>query len=483
MDAPLKIPSRLDRRAALVGLGLFASVFLLAGLAMGYFVLLRPWLESRAAQSWMETPCRIISSEVKSHAGGKSTTYSVDITYQYQVTGQTLRSNRYDFTLGSSSGYDGKAIVVRENPAGKDTVCYVNPQNPAEAVLSRSFENNALIWIGPLIFSLVGLGMLIPVGLGAVRRVKFGDSVFELDDAPVPIGGVLEGTVTFDRMIRPMDGFAVKLVCIHRIVTGAGKSQNVQEIPLWEDKQQVMSDTGATVPISFALPEDGTETSAASRRDRIFWRLDVSAKVPGIGYRAQFEVPVAKAELSAAAAVEARQLRAAEAQADAQYQLPAHSRIRVQDTGGGKEFYFPAMRNFGLVFSLTFFTAIWTAICWVLIHFGAPLLFPIVFCFFDALLLLFWVNACFGTSQVTAGNGEIILTKHLFGLGRTKTIPATEIREISVSIGASMGTQVFYNVQIVRRNGMKQTAGAGVADSHEAHWLALEMAKCAGVGR
>jgi hypothetical protein len=481
MGAPLKIPSSLDRRAAMVGLGLFAAVFFFSGQAVGYFFGLRPWLQVRAAQAWVETPCRVLSSAILTHSG-KSTSYSVDITYQYAMAGQIYQSSRYDFSVGDASSQSWCEKIMSQNPPGSTTTCYVNPQNPAEAVMSRSFEKSAAVWIFPGVFGLTGLGLFTPVGRGMLRRMKFGESVFELNDAPAPIGGVLEGVVTLGRMIQPMDGFAVKLACIHRIVTGGGKNSNVQEIPLWEEKKQVMSDTGGTVPIRFALPENGVETSAVSRSDRIFWRLEVSAKVPGIGYKAQFEVPVARAELSAANAAEARRLRTEEAQADAQYQLPAHSRIRVRDASGGKEFYFPAMRNLGMVFFMTPFAAIWTGVCWSLFHFGAPTIFPIVFCFFDAVLLLSWANACFGTSRVVAGNGEIILTRHLLGLSRTRTIPATEIREISVSIGATMGRQVYYNVQIVRQNGMKQTAGAEVADSHEAHWLALEMAKCAGVG-
>jgi len=465
----------------MLGLGLFASVFFGAGLAMGYFLDLRPWWLGQSSHDWTVTPCRILSSAVIEHPG-KSTTYSIDITYRYQVAGQNFQSNRYDFTVGSTNDRDWREQVVQQDRAGTQTVCYVNPQNPAEAVLSRGYESNTASLIVPLVFSLVGLGMLTPVGFGAIRRMKFGESVFELRDAPVPMGGVLEGVVTLAKMIQPLEGFTVKLACIHRIVTGVGKSRKVQEIPLWDESKQITPEVGGGIPVCFALPENGTETSAIDKDDRIFWRLDVRAKMPGIGYKAQFEVPVVRAELSAEEAAEARKLRGEQAQTDEQFQLPGHSRIRVQETMTGKEFCFPAMRNVGMVVFMTLFLAFWTGVCWVLFHYHAPFIFPLFFGFAELVMLWSWAKACFGTSRVVAGNGQIELTKHLFGLGKTQTIPASEIREIKVSIGTTMGTQVYYNVKIVQQNGMTQTAGAEVADSHEAHWLALEMAKCAGVG-
>ncbi len=482
MGAPLKIPSSLDRLGAVVALGIFAAIFLGAGLAMGYFLYLRPMLQVRAAQAWVETPCRILFSGVGVQAGEKGDTYCVVITYQYEAAGQTYQAIKYDFTEGYTSNRARCDEAVRLNPVGRQTVCYVNPQNPSEAVVSRSFANTPGILAGSGVFSLVGLGMMLPMVNRVRRRFKFGQSTFELMEAPAPIGGVLEGTVTFARMLQPRDGFAVKLSCIHRVDSG-GQHSSVRETPLWKNKKQVTSDIGGSMTISFALPEDAAETSAVNRNDRIFWRLDVTGSVPEGKYQAQFEVPVAQAELSAAERAEARQLRSEEAQEVERFQLPAHSRIRVRDIGGGKEFYFPAMRNLGMIIMMTLFISFWTGVCWVLFHYHAPLIFPVVFGFFEAVLLYFWFNTCFGSSRVVAGNGEIILSKHLLGLGRSQTIPASEIREIKISVGATMGTQAYYNVQLVRQNGMTQTAGAEVADSQEAHWLALEMARCAGVGR
>jgi len=486
MGAPLKTPSTLDKRTVILGTALFASVFLFAGLALGYFLYLRPFMLSRAAQAWTQVPCRILYCELKSHSG-KSTTYNLAVTYTYQLNGQDYQSTRFDFTLGSDSDYNWWKAAFNRHHARQADVCFVNPANPAEAVLERDFNRNAMIWIFTGMFSLIGMGMMVPAVRGVIRRVKFGESYFDINDAPVPLGGVLEGAVSLSRVLQPPEGFALRLVSIHSFMTGAGKNRHTEEAVLWEDKQQVISDTGATVPVRFALPVDAAVTEAVTASDRYFWRLEVKAKVPGVDYAAQFEVPVVRGTLTPAQLAEARKLQGDETQDEEHFQLPAHSAIKVQDTMGGREFYFPALRNPGMAFFLLVFTAIFGGALWALFHFHAPFIFPAVFGLFTLLLVIFTTHEFFGTTRVVADGNGVTVTKHLFGLGWSKVIPASDIAEIHTAQGATMSsgssTAVYYNVQIVCRNGRKITAGDEVSDLHEAHWLALEMARCTGLGK
>src|SRR5262249_27232641 len=48
------------------------------------------------------------------------------------------------------------------------------------------------------------------------------------------------------------------------------------------------------VPVLFAIPFEVAQTTAQTAAKPIRWRLSVSASVPGIDYRSQFEVPVFK---------------------------------------------------------------------------------------------------------------------------------------------------------------------------------------------
>jgi hypothetical protein len=149
----------------------FFSLFLLLGGAISYLFFVRPVLNVERARNWPTAICRVISSRVQSHSG-KSTTYSVDILYSYNVDGREYRSNRYDFTDGSSSGYSSKANIVAQYRPGTTARCYVNPNDPTAAVLERNFTPVMLVGLFPLVFLFVGAGGLVWVFVGGGRGPK-----------------------------------------------------------------------------------------------------------------------------------------------------------------------------------------------------------------------------------------------------------------------------------------------------------------------
>ena len=131
----------------------FFGIFLLVGLGAVWFLSIRPILLVVDARGWHEVPCEILSSEVGHHRGSKGgTTYSIDIRYRYEWLGSTRESEEYDFFGGSSSGYDGKAEVVARYPAGSTRTCFVNPRDPGQAVLERSFQAIYLLGLTFLLF-------------------------------------------------------------------------------------------------------------------------------------------------------------------------------------------------------------------------------------------------------------------------------------------------------------------------------------------
>lgn len=136
---------------------LLFGIFLLAGCGFGFFMLVKPLTQSLISRDWKEVPCEILSSQVKVHDGEDGDTYSVDVNYAYRFEGREYRSNRYQFVRGSSSGREAKAKVVAKYRKGSETICFVNPKNPSEAVLDRG---NDLLWFAflPLIFVIIGAG-------------------------------------------------------------------------------------------------------------------------------------------------------------------------------------------------------------------------------------------------------------------------------------------------------------------------------------
>ncbi|MFZ2629995.1 MAG: DUF3592 domain-containing protein [Desulfosalsimonadaceae bacterium] len=155
------------RKTGKIVQAVFFLVFFLAGVGIGYFLILPGIMKSIDAKNWVETPSRVLESRVQSHSDSDGTTYSVDILYTYSHAGRNYRSSQYEFIGGSSSGYDGKAAVVRQYPAGGSAVCYVNPDNPGEAVLKRELGAKAFLALIPLAFLLVGLA-----GMAAMFRKK-----------------------------------------------------------------------------------------------------------------------------------------------------------------------------------------------------------------------------------------------------------------------------------------------------------------------
>lgn len=145
----------------------FISLFGILGAVLFVVLFGRPAVEILEARNWPAVPCVIISGEVQSIRGNHGSTYRVNILYRYSVGGREYKSNQYGFMVGSSSGYQRKQAIVRQHPPGSQSVCYVNPDHPAEAVLNRGFTPD--LWAGliPLVFVVFAGCMLL-----VIRRTR-----------------------------------------------------------------------------------------------------------------------------------------------------------------------------------------------------------------------------------------------------------------------------------------------------------------------
>jgi len=335
------------------------------------------------------------------------------------------------------------------------------------------------------------IGLILPLA-GAVcaafavratrRRLAFGDSVFELRTLPAAVGGALEGTLRLSRILQPAEGFLFRLTCIQRVTTSSGGKRETSESSIWQDERRVQAAAAIAVPVAFAIPADGCETGGAGADDRVFWRLDVSASADGLTYASRFEVPVFRVAQSAVQQAEALRVRAEEQTEAERGQLPERSRIRVEPApGGGQSFYFPPCRNPGAAFFISFFLLIWSGAVWFMITQHAPLLFPIVFGAFELLLVWWAMNLWFGTTRVVAMPGSLTVTRGYCGLGRSRTVFAADVTEITTRKGMTSGTTVYTDIKIIRRQGNALTAGDSIQSVREAAWLAGAMARASGV--
>lgn len=140
---------------------IFFGLFFVLGEVLLFFLFVRPYWRSQEARGWIETPCAIRASELVECSDGDGTTYRLKVVYTYSVNGQDMESDRFHFLGGSSSSAGWRRRMLERYPAGSETVCYVNPANPAEAVLYRDWVPDYWFGLIPLLFSLVGIAGLI----------------------------------------------------------------------------------------------------------------------------------------------------------------------------------------------------------------------------------------------------------------------------------------------------------------------------------
>jgi hypothetical protein len=159
---PSQLGSRLGR--AVLGLGL-------AGMG-GLFVALMwaSYLQARETYHWAETPCHIVRSEVEEFRPTPHSppAYRYHVGFAYSAAGAQQVSvhrappRRNPWTTNHRAR--AEALAARY-PVGSDAVCYVDPGDPAMAVLERGSKGPLYaIWF-PALFVAGGLG----IAAGALR--------------------------------------------------------------------------------------------------------------------------------------------------------------------------------------------------------------------------------------------------------------------------------------------------------------------------
>jgi hypothetical protein len=124
-------------------------------------------------QWWVQTPCTILGSRVVEGHSDDGPTYSVEIKYQYSTGGRNFTGDQYDFFVANSGGRAAKEAVINRFPAGKRTVCFVDPSDPKQAVLHRGLSWNVL----SALFPFLAICIFIPLWLAWSRKPHHGTDV------------------------------------------------------------------------------------------------------------------------------------------------------------------------------------------------------------------------------------------------------------------------------------------------------------------
>ena len=337
-----------------------------------------------------------------------------------------------------------------------------------------------------LLFPLAGTWLLVRAIKATLRYRRYGISRLELSIIPGVIGRSLAGSVRATLDLQPAEGFQLILTCVRRVTTRGGKSSSTSETTLWQEERRVRGEQnrdyagmGTNIPVSFELPSDAVASDPENPNNRVLWRLEVSASVPGVDYEATFEVPVFRTAASEQPPSTERLVSAASPLTA--YHQPADSRIAVTTNRRGTEILFPAARNPGAAAGLTVFTLIWWGTLGIQVYLHAPIVFPIVTALFGLLLMIGVLDLWLKVSRVTVDAGTVTVATGYLEPGRERRLMAAEVADVAAAIGMQAGKSVYYDVVIRRKDGKKTTAGRSVRDKREAEWLAATMKKALGI--
>jgi hypothetical protein len=142
---------------------LFGLIFLGVGVGAGYFSL-RTLARAEAARRWTETPAQVLSCELAVSRGSKGgSTYQAKATYRYEAGGASRTGSRVSLQSGSDNigGFQRRAYAELKRclEQKQPTVCWVNPADPAEAVLYPKPRLEMLIFLQLFVFAFGGVGL------------------------------------------------------------------------------------------------------------------------------------------------------------------------------------------------------------------------------------------------------------------------------------------------------------------------------------
>lgn len=161
-----------------------------------------------------------------------------------------------------------------------------------------------VLWMQVPRYSGAGRALLISVawGMGFAaltwslwetwRWRRFGQSCLHLAALPVSAGEALRGEVS-SRSVFPVPPLMEVALRCYRYVSGRSRNSRTRVSTLWESVQTVQSirTEDLRVPLHFNIPSNGEPTHEQGNTV-IKWVLSVQARVPGVDYLAEFEVPV-----------------------------------------------------------------------------------------------------------------------------------------------------------------------------------------------
>jgi hypothetical protein len=161
------------------GLGclvLFALPFAGAGLFVMFLGVRMVW-GWYEAQSWVETPAKILSTDLEVNSDSDGSTYKAVASYEYTWDGGTYVGHRVSLSPGAdnigSFHQDKQAELARYRESGESFRCFVDPDEPSSSILYREMRLGmfSFLMLFGGVFAGVGFG-LMGAGFWGKRKVQ-----------------------------------------------------------------------------------------------------------------------------------------------------------------------------------------------------------------------------------------------------------------------------------------------------------------------
>ncbi|MCK5853166.1 hypothetical protein KAH27_09090 [bacterium] len=332
------------------------------------------------------------------------------------------------------------------------------------------FKEKNYTFLFVFIFPLVGIGLIIWTVVLFIRLIKYGESVFIMKSNPGVAGGALKGVIVTKVNVKSENGFKVELNCINRHYSGTGKNRTTAERILWQDeyliKHEVFEDdpSQSAIPVLFKIPFDAKETNEENPRDAIIWRLKISADVPGIDYKAFFEIPVFKTEESNENfEIDSSSLNKYMGTTTGDSLLKSSGIISEKLMNGGVKFIFPTAGKKAI--PLFLFSLVWcgvVAFLWIMK--STPMMVKIIFTAVLPILIYGFLDRLLYKSEVTVSNGSISITNGWMGFRSEHNLSPSDIEEIKLEDSTQSDKRIFSSINLITNSGKKITIARRIND-------------------
>lgn len=355
-----------------------------------------------------------------------------------------------------------------------------------EEILDK--QNHAALF--GLLFPVVGFGFAIWAVYLWRRWQRYGHSTLTLRTFPASPGHELNAELHSPTMLSTRE-LTVQLLNVRELVRRNGKKSRSEEHILWEDIRHfpILNShrgMGSRVDIRFPIPADTQAHDDANPSNQVLWRLVATAEVPGVDYRAQFDVPVFHTSTrlkttSLADHDKAASLTTFSATLDQSDGDWRNTGILHEIVRNGHRLFYPQPQNRGTGVVLLLLTLAFGSIGIYLLSITQWLI-GLVFSFFALLMAAGSLFTILRRDELIISRGHIHYHAGWLGRGRMLDLATDEVRRIHVEKSGSIGQRLYYRI-VVERWGQSQklTLLQWVPGRRDAHALADEIARLAGI--